>query len=73
MLVYKQNKMFKLNDNELPNSAKTAAVKNALYADIYTEFLGANENPKYKDLGLVQRMEAVNTFAINWLNTKGYN
>jgi hypothetical protein len=64
--------MFKLDDAQLPTKAKSVAVKNALYADIYTEFLDAQYNSKYSSMDLIQRMQAVNDFAHNWLQTKGF-
>lgn len=71
-LVYRQNNMFKLDEAQLSTKAKSVAVKNALYADIYTEFLDAQYNSKYSSMDLIQRMQAVNDFAHNWLQTKGF-
>lgn len=71
-LVYRQNNMFKLDDAQLPTKAKDVIIKNALYADIYAEFLGAQYNAKYSSMNLIQRMQAVNDFASKWLKDKGF-
>jgi hypothetical protein len=71
-LVYRQGKMFKLDVDQLPASAKNTATMNALYADIYLEFRGASENKKYKSMNLIDRLDAVNQFALTWLDSKGY-
>lgn len=71
-LVLRNNRMFVLDETQLPESAKNTPTKNALYADIYMEFRGASKNPKYKDLTIQQRMKVLNTFALNWLQVRGY-
>ena len=72
-LVYRQGSLFKLDQNQLPEKAKNNQVKNALYADIYVEFLEANKNPKYINLSIIEKLEAVNAFALKWLKDKGFN
>ena len=49
-LIYRENKLFKINKELLPEKAKTNAVINALYAAVYLEFINADKNPKYKDI-----------------------
>ena len=71
-LVMRNNRMFVLDDTQLPESANNTPTKNALYADIYMEFRGASKNPKYKNLTYQQRMEVLNTFAQDWLRLRGY-
>lgn len=71
MLIYRQNKFFKINTALLSEKANKTAVINGLYADIYTEFNGADKNPKYSSLTYLQRMEAVNSFANTWLEDRG--
>lgn len=71
-LVYREDKLFKLDESLLPKSAQNVSTINSLYADIYIEFRGASENKKYKSMNLLDRLDAVNQFAINWLNSKGY-
>lgn len=71
-LVYRQNRLFKLEESELPVKARTAQIKNALYAAIYTEFTDAQYNPKYEHTNLLQRMQAVEAFARKWLKDGGF-
>jgi hypothetical protein len=71
-LVYRQNRLFKLEVSELPLKARSIPVQNALYAAIYDEFLDAQINPKYLNTDLVQRIQAVNDFARQWLIDKGF-
>lgn len=72
-LVYRQNRLFKIDTEQLPKKANNTAVINNLYADIYTEFSGANENSKYSNMTYLQRIEAVNAFALKWLEDRGLN
>jgi hypothetical protein len=72
-LVFRQGSMFKIDLNQLPTKAKNNQVINALYADIYLEFLQANSNPKYARLTVAEKLQAVNTYATNWLKDKGFN
>lgn len=71
-LIYRQDRMFKIDEAQLPVKARNVAVMNGLYADIYSEFLDANTSPKYASMSLLQRMDAVNDFALNWLTTRGF-
>lgn len=71
-LIYRQDRMFKIDQAQLSPKAKAPSVVNALYADIYTEFLDAQYNPKYMNMSLLERMEAVNDYALNWLTNKGF-
>ena len=71
-LIYRQDRMFKIDKAQLPVKAQTTVMMNALYADIYTEFLDAQYNPKYSTMSLVDRMQAVNDYAANWLVSKGF-
>lgn len=70
-LVYRQNKLFKLEETELPIKARDTQIRNALYEAIYTEFIDANSNPKYSNTDLIQRIQAVNDFARKWLLDRG--
>jgi len=72
MLVYRQNRLFKINLNELPEIAKNTETLNALYAALFLEFRGAEENDKYNKKSYTERMEAINNFAENWLKKQGY-
>lgn len=71
-LIYRQDRMFKIDKDQLPLKAQSPAVMNGLYADIYTEFLEAQYSPKYASMDLRTRMEAVNEFALNWLTQRGF-
>ena len=71
-LIYRQNRFFKINTDQLSTKANTPAVMNALYADLYIEFTDAQYNPKYMNMDLVTRMNAVNDYARNWLTDKGF-
>jgi hypothetical protein len=70
-IIYRQNKLFKIDDSQI-NATNKREVCNALYAAIYSEFRGASENPIYRNLSNLERLQAVNTFATNWLKSKGY-
>ena len=70
-IFYRQNNQFKIDTTKLSSKANTTQIKNALYAAVYQEFFGASENPKYKDLTLVQRINKLNEFAENWLIQRG--
>ena len=71
-IFYRFNMEFKIKDSELPESAKSSSVKNALYAAVYEEFFGASENIKYKHLSSLAKFSKLNEFASNWLKEKGY-
>jgi hypothetical protein len=70
-IFYRQSNQFKIDDSKLSSKARNTQIKNALYAAVYQEFFGASENPNYKDLTLVQRMNKLNEFAENWLLKRG--
>lgn len=71
-LIYRQTRYFKINIDELPTEARNTPTVNALYAFVYTEFKGANENPKYKSLTYEERMKALNDSAKEWLKKRGF-
>lgn len=66
-LIYRDGRMFKINEQLLPPKAKSFFVKNALYIALYQEFAGANSVDKYKHLTNAQKMEQICTFADKWL------
>lgn len=70
-IVYRKNKMFCIDKSKLKPEAQKNDIITALYAAIYTEFLGANYNADYKDLSSLERFEKLNEFAFNWLSTRG--
>ena len=69
-IIYRQGKMFKINTEALPESSRTSDVINALYYNIYVEFVGASTNKKYKHLTNYQKMQEINLFAENWLKAR---
>jgi len=71
MLVYRENRLFKINIEELPPKARNSGTINALYADMYLEFIEANTSFKYKNLTYQQRMQEINNFANSWLIQRG--
>lgn len=71
MLIFRQNKYFKINTSELSAKANNSAIINGLYADMYVEFRGADKNPKYSHLTYLERMEAIETYAQKWLEDRG--
>ena len=72
-LIYRQNRLFKIDNTQLSVKANTSKVINALYADIYAEFVGANDSDKYKEMTYLQRINAVNDYALKWLQDRGLN
>lgn len=71
-LVFRQNRLFKIDASQLPEKAKSPAVVNGLYADLYIEFSGAEKSGKYGHMTLVERMDAVNAYAQKWLEDRGF-
>jgi len=71
-VIYRKNKFFIIDKDKLKPLGRKDEVYNALYAAIYTEFQGANENPNYKDLTNLDKLDQVNTFAFNWLKQRGF-
>ena len=71
-VISKRSGYFVINESCLTVEARTPAIKNALYADVYVEFLGAVENPKYKDFTILERFNKLNEFATSWLKNRGY-
>lgn len=71
-LIYREGRLFKINDNLLPVSARKLEVKQKLFIALFREFRGAVDNDKYKDLSIQERIAKLNEFAKEWLNSKGY-
>lgn len=70
-IFYRQNRLFKIDTSQLSGDALKPENINALYAAVYAEFVGAVNNPKYKNLTPLQKMTKLNQFAQNWLVNKG--
>lgn len=71
-LVYRQDRMFKINKDKLPSKYQTMEVTQKLYIAIFREFQGASVNEKYKNMSYQQRIEQLNVFAVDWLDKQGY-
>lgn len=70
-LIYRKNKLFCIDKEQLIPAAKKDDVCVALYAAIYMEFSGAVYNTDYKDLSPTERLDKINEFANNWLDERG--
>ena len=70
-VIYRKNKMFMIDKDQLKPDARRDDVYNALYAAIYIEFQGASENKNYSQLTNLEKFNEVNAFAYNWLRTRG--
>lgn len=71
-LIYRENRLFKIDNSQLPPQANKSFIINALYAAIYEEFTEAINNKKYKDMSNLEKINAVNQFAQQWLKDKGF-
>jgi hypothetical protein len=70
MQVFKRsNRLFTIDGTKLKKN--TTDIRNALYLAVYQEFLGATDNPKYKDLNTLERFNKLNDFATTWLTERG--
>lgn len=70
-IIYRQNKMFCIDKSKLSEKARSNDIINALYAAIYTEFIGASKSQYYKDLTPLERLDKVNEYANKWLSERG--
>lgn len=71
-VIYRKNKMFVIDQDELKPAARRPDIINALYAEIYNEFNGASYNPVYEKLTNLEKFNKLNEFAYNWLKARGY-
>lgn len=70
-VLYKRNGLFIIDETKLAAGGRNNEVKAALYGAVYEEFLGASENPKYKDLSTLDRFNKLNDYATKWLQDRG--
>ena len=70
-VIYRKNKLFVIDKEQLKPNARRDEIYNALYAAMYTEFQGASNNPAYSNLNNLEKLDAINAFAYNWLRTRG--
>lgn len=71
-VILRKNKLFTIDAEALKPIARKPDIINALYAELYNEFSGANYNPSYKDLTNLERFNKLNEFANTWLKARGY-
>ena len=69
-LVYRNNRLFCIDEDQLVERARNSHIIGALYAAIHEEFKGASIQDRYKNLTYQQRLEKVNDFAWNWLRER---
>ena len=66
--------MFVIDRSFIRDGVNKDEISTALYAEIYTEFRGANTHREYSKLNNLQRFDAINNFAKDWLGQRGlYN
>ena len=70
-VIIRKNRMFVIDKSQLKTKAKKDEVCTALYAAIYTEFVGASKNPAYRGKDHKAMLDEVNRFAFNWLKERG--
>jgi hypothetical protein len=70
-LIYKYNGKFFIDKTQLSVKVNKDDICNDLYLAIYSEFLGAAENPLYRELTFMEKMQKVNDFAHEWLRQRG--
>lgn len=71
-LIYRENRLFKIDTKQLPTAANKSWIINGLYAALYEEFTEAATNDKYKNMSNLEKMNALNEFAHRWLKNKGF-
>lgn len=71
-LIYRQNRLFKIDVAQLPQKARRSDVVNGLYAAVYEEFKGAAYKDDYSQLTYKERMDALNQYAKDWLEKRGF-
>ena len=71
-VVFRRNRQFVIDQEYIKPESRTTTVVNGLYSAIYEEFSGAASNTKYEKLTIAERMEVLNTFATDWLKTRGF-
>jgi hypothetical protein len=69
-VILRKNRLFVVNKETIASDNKED-ICNALYAAIYTEFLGASKNPKYKNVPAIDMLQKINEYANEWLSKRG--
>jgi hypothetical protein len=70
-VIYRKNKLFIIDKSKIKADSKVDEICNSLYAEIYSEFVGASSNAKYKHLASKDMLEEINKFAYVWLKKRG--
>ena len=70
-IIVRKHNMFIIDKSQLKDKAKKDEICTALYAAIYSQFIGANKHPNYASLTHFERMTKINEYANNWLNERG--
>lgn len=73
-LVNRRNNRFVIDKSFIRDGVNKDEICTALYAEIYVEFRGADKHRDYSKLSNLERFDAVNNFAKDWLKKRGlYN
>lgn len=73
-LIGRRNNRFVIDHSFIRDGVNKDEISTALYAEIYLEFRGANKHRAYSKLSNLERFEAINNFAKDWLEKRGlYN
>lgn len=70
-VIYRKNKMFHIDTDKLSAKANKSDIILAMYSAIYVEFSGASNNPDYKHLTNLEKLDKVNEFINKWLDERG--
>lgn len=73
-LISRRNNRFTIDRSFIKDGINKDNICNALYAELHEEFKGANKHRIYSKLSNLERFDAINNFAKNWLEQRGlYN
>lgn len=71
-IVYRRNNRFIINKDYIKSGVNKEQICTSLYAELYLEFRGASKHRDYSKLTYLERLRAVNDFAKEWLQNKGF-
>lgn len=71
VIVYRKNNRFIIDKSKINSENRVEEICNALYIAVYKEFQGAQNHPSYKNMTNLEKLQAVNDFASNWLSKRG--
>lgn len=73
-IISRRNNRFVIDRDFIKDGINKDEISTALYAELHEEFKGANEHRVYSKLTNIQRFDAINDFAKDWLKKRGlYN